>query len=285
MNLAPQPTHSDLNRQYGIILGLPGAGKSTFTSQIPGALVLNLDLRGTLPHVPSPAHLWPTINPDTGVVQGQYIEGPQITWKSMLAVREFLIQNAGARGMPTTVVIDTVSSMIAVVQSGLVEWFNEKYNYGFSNWSDLIQKQGAAAWGSLSSAIEGYCYGLSSAGYGVIMLGHVGFVGESLEVRLSPGQQSKFEARPAYVALLETGYVTPPLQKGQRLADLERIPQTVLSFRHAKLPGVLKCSIPLPLDKEDKLKLTGPFGTHWTQFRDVWNNASRTGDRNGHQGI
>lgn len=166
--------HVPPERLVAFLFGFPSTGKTAFLSTNPDAYILNLDLSSTT--CPDPkATFWPDMDPKTGKILTDDPDNPfdVLSWSHVIARIETLKEIA-RKGLPrpSTVVFDSLSSMIRLMRSWLPSQA-DKYAIAREPKSDWYEMFGQAAYDVLYDLIVRTIRDLRSHGYGVWVVGHV----------------------------------------------------------------------------------------------------------------
>lgn len=160
------------------IVGQMGSGKSRLWQFCPDALIINTD---TSPLSLDPgeklrARMWPVRRKSDGrpvEPNPQFPHDPEkgtpiekLTWERILGVKDKLIELAArnAPGRPKAVVLDTVDMAVDMVQQYLADKANK------DSFNDLYIDK----WNAMYSQFDDFATQLHRAGYGVILVMHLG---------------------------------------------------------------------------------------------------------------
>jgi len=190
-----------LERLFGHIFGRANSGKTSLFSGYPGALIINCDGSSTpVPSADAPppvAQFFPGFN-DAGQPVGVDGQSLILNWAAIEKLRDSLIEAAVAnRPRPTTIVLDSVMSAMALIKAHLVEIDKVKPNrQHVKEWTDL---HGEAAWESLYSRLAQFASSLLPH-YGVWFITHLsdkfrtdgGVERKVLELTTPPGFLPRF---------------------------------------------------------------------------------------------
>ena len=121
---------------FGLIVGMPGSGKSCFLQSHPGAFIINTDSTSTTNEEPQ-ACIWPGVSE-----VGQPIDvggNPLVlTWEEVIKKKEQLIALAKEnKPRPETIVVDSLGPALNLVKDHIVKKAGKKH------WKEL---HGPAAW-------------------------------------------------------------------------------------------------------------------------------------------
>lgn len=172
----------DPSCSFILAAGRTGSGKSSFFHSCPYAYVINIDCSST----PSRARamIWPGVrsdglpveidpssseptNPETG-------KPVTLSWNLIDEKRKLLIELAQADvpGRPRLVVIDTIDTLVPLLEQHMVDEWNETYPHNMKeDFGELGQGQ---QYGQLEDKLTEFIHSLRASGYGVAAVCHLG---------------------------------------------------------------------------------------------------------------
>lgn len=156
----------------GMIVGLPGEGKSCFLQSCSEAFVFNLDRSSTTtPEVK--ATIWPYVSLDGACKDSEDGESFVLSWDQVREKIELLKSMAkGDEDRPQLIVFDSLTEWIRM----LVHWIPrhaKDLKIHSENVDDWKQINGQAGWDYLYNLICNTIVDLHNHGYGVYLVGHV----------------------------------------------------------------------------------------------------------------
>ena len=153
-------------RLFGLIVGMPGVGKSCFLQSHDDAFIINSDLSSTTNSKPL-AIMWPAMGPE-GIPIEPTSSGHQnclLTWKKILEKKKALIEMSEKNmDRPETIVIDSLGSALALVRKYVTE------KAGKQEWKEL---DGRRAWDDVYEELVRFAVDIRAAGYGFYYVCHL----------------------------------------------------------------------------------------------------------------
>lgn len=258
---------------FGLLVGMPGAGKSHFMQSNDTAFIINSDGTSTTNDEPK-ACIWPGVDQQGMPID---VDGKQIalTWDAILQKKEQLIELAKSQQpRPETVVLDSLIPTIALVK----EYVTKKA--GRDNWKDL---DGRRAWDDVYEYLLRFAMDLRKFGYGFYFICHI------VNAKIPLGDD-KYIIRPELtitdsfykrlfplfelVVAFDSAYVTesrevtmkgPQGKTGPKKTVTEKVHKYLMKINDESLSGITKCRVRLPdtleIPQEDSWKW---FETQYT---------------------
>jgi hypothetical protein len=164
--------------QFGIVLGQPNQGKTTFLASNPAALIINADCT---PHpdpgVSLPAQVFPLVNA-AGVPIGPNGLPLYLKWSHISSMAESLIAAArDNKPRPRVVILDSIIGAIRLLQEEEVEFFNSNFakepKDRINFFYEFIGNWAMSAWGRVYDKFIPWILSLRAAGYGVVLVAHL----------------------------------------------------------------------------------------------------------------
>jgi hypothetical protein len=151
---------------FGLMVGMPGVGKSCFIQSNPNAFIINTDLSSTTNKEPK-ACIWPGMDPEGRPCKptaGGH-EPMVLTWNEVLSKKKELIAMAEQDlPRPETVVIDSLGPAIALVKDFVTK------KMGKEEWKEL---DGRRAWDDVYEHLVRFPAELRQMGYGFYYVCHL----------------------------------------------------------------------------------------------------------------
>lgn len=267
---------------FGMILGMPNSGKTTFFMSHPGALILNFDYSSVPYPEEPPAQFWPGIGPDGRPVDlnGSVIE---LKWSHVEALVTDLV-NAAAQNLPRpeTIVLDSLGAMIHVLQEDLVS------REGAESWRKLPM-HGMTAWDTVYTKLTQTAAILKAAGYGVFFISHVNdkfipiddnIFTQRIELSMTDTLWNRLHSRLEFVGWIEAEEVEESITDPNAPKEMElpggkkvKLPEKRITQKRfvrrmrtqdSRLSRILKRRVSLPPSVE--LPLTGGWETFEKQY-------------------
>ena len=153
---------------FGLLVGMPGAGKSCFVQSHHEAFILNTDLSSTTNKEPK-ACIWPGMDtegrpcsPGTG---GSGTIPMVLNWKGILEKKKQVIEMAeNNQPRPETIVMDSLGPALALVKQYVTEKMGKK------EWKEL---DGRRAWDDVYEELVRFPADLRQHGYGFFYVCHL----------------------------------------------------------------------------------------------------------------
>tara|TARA_Y100001938_G_scaffold149988_1_gene239074 strand:- start:9886 stop:10776 length:891 start_codon:yes stop_codon:yes gene_type:complete len=147
----------------GLLVGMPGSGKSCFIQSNPEAFIINTDASSTTNDEPQ-ACMWPGVD-----AQGRAIDvgnKPMVlNWQAVLNKKEQLIQMAKDDvPRPETVVVDSLNPAISMVKDHVTEKAGKK------TWKEM---DGRRAWDDVYEELVRFATDIRKYGYGFYYICHI----------------------------------------------------------------------------------------------------------------
>lgn len=265
-------------RLFGLIVGMPGAGKSCFLQSHPNAFIINSDLSSTTNPNPK-AIMWPAMGPE-GIPIEPLSSGFQncaLTWKGVLEKKAQLLRMSEQnQERPETIVVDSLGSAIGLVRKHVTE------KSGKQDWKEL---DGRRAWDDVYEELVRFAVDLRSAGYGFYYVCHlvnakIPLGDDRYTIRPELTITDSFYKRlfPLFelVAAFESEYGTETTMVARKNPDGSPGPKRPVKTKYKKhcmtvndesLLGITKCRVMLP----DKIEL--PQEGAWSIFEDIYKSA------------
>lgn len=160
------PMVSPPGKLFGLLVGMPGVGKSCFIQSHPDAFIINTDLSSTTNKDPQ-ACIWPGMDsegrPCSPVAGGS--TPVVLNWKSVLEKKKQLIEMAEAdQPRPQTIVVDSLGPALALVKQHVTEKMGKK------EWKEL---DGRRAWDDVYEELVRFPAELRQHGYGFFYVCHI----------------------------------------------------------------------------------------------------------------
>ena len=141
---------------FGLLVGMPGVGKSCFIQSNPNAFIINTDLSSTTTEEPK-ACIWPGMGSDGTPCEpsGSGTSPLVLTWDAILKKKDQLIELSKSNAdRPSTVVMDSLQPALALVK----------------DWKDL---DGRRAWDDVYEQLLRFALDLRQHGYGFYYVCHL----------------------------------------------------------------------------------------------------------------
>ena len=267
------------SRLFGLLVGMPGAGKSCFIQSNPDAFIINTDLSSTTTDEPQ-ACIWPGMGPDGTPVEpdGSGYKSIVLTWDKILEKKKSLIDlSESGKDRPATVMIDSLGPAIALVKN----WVTKKA--GKSDWKEL---DGRRAWDDVYEQLLRFALDLRQHGYGFYYICHLVnakiplgddryvirpelTITDSFYKRLFP----LFELVAAFESEMvsKTEMVTQMNKDGTpgpKRAKSVKTKKHFITVNDEQLAGITKCRVVLP----DRFEL--PKVGSWSVFEETYLNSA-----------
>ena len=260
---------------FGLLVGMPGSGKSHFIQSNEGAFIINCDGTSTTNDKPE-ACIWPGVN-EKGMPIDVGNKEIALDWDLILKKKEQLIELAkNQQPRPETVVMDSLIPAI-----GLVKNYVTKQS-GRQNWKEL---DGRRAWDDVYEFLLQYALELRKYGYGFYFICHLVnskiplgddkyvirpelTITDSFYKRLFPLFELVVAFESAYVN--ETKEITmkgPQGKQGPKKTVTEKVHKYQMKINDEALSGITKCRVRLP----DTLDI--PQENSWEWFETEYNKA------------
>ena len=265
---------------FGLIVGMPGVGKSCFLQSNPNAFIINTDLSSTTTSKPN-ATMWPAMGPE-GIPIEPFSSGFRnctLTWKKILEKKDQLIKlSESDTDRPETIVVDSLGSAIALVRKYVTE------KAGKTDWKEL---DGRRAWDDVYEELVRYAVDLRAAGYGFYYVCHL------VNAKIPLGED-RYTIRPELtitdsfykrlfplfelVAAFEVEYGQETKMVPRKNKDGSDGPKRPITTKYKKhfmtvndesLSGITKCRVTLP----DRVEL--PQEDAWSTFEGIYQSADK----------
>ena len=265
-------------RLFGLIVGMPGVGKSCFLQSHDDAFIINSDLSSTTNSKPL-AIMWPAMGPE-GIPIEPTSSGHQnclLTWKKILEKKKALIEMSEKNmDRPETIVIDSLGSALALVRKYVTE------KAGKQEWKEL---DGRRAWDDVYEELVRFAVDIRAAGYGFYYVCHlvnakIPLGDDRYTIRPELTITDSFYKRlfPLFelVAAFETEYgqetkMVPRKNKvgsdGPKRPVVTKYKKHFMTVNDESLSGITKCRVALP----DRIEL--PQEGAWNAFEDIYQTA------------
>jgi len=264
----------------GLIVGMPGAGKSFFLQSNPNAFIINTD--GTSTTNPNPqACMWPgvTKNGEPMDVGGSKMV---LTWEEILKKKEQLIKMSEAgQARPQTIVLDSLGPSIQLMKDYVTK------KAGRENWKDL---DGRRAWDDVYDGLLRFSLDLRRHGYGFFYVCHlvnakIPLGDDRYTIRPELTITDSFYKRlfPMFelVAAFESDWISESKQiqlpgiggkPGPKKTETIRTQKYYMTINDETLAGITKCRVDLP----DRIEL--PQEDAWSSFEGQYISAQNKKD-------
>lgn len=154
-------------RLFGLLVGMPGVGKSCFVQSHPDAFIINTDLSSTTNDTPS-ACIWPGMDPEGRPCSPGTSGGtiPMVlTWEGVLQKKKQLIEMAEKnQPRPETIIVDSLGPALALVKDYVTK------KMGKNEWKEL---DGRRAWDDVYEQLVRFPAELRQHGYGFFYVCHL----------------------------------------------------------------------------------------------------------------
>lgn len=154
-------------RLFGLLVGMPGAGKSCFIQSHPEAFIINCDLSSTVNENPS-ACIWPGMDKEGRPCSPGTSGGTTpmvLTWEGVLQKKKQLIEMAEKnQPRPQTIVVDSLGPALALVKDYVTK------KMGKNEWKEL---DGRRAWDDVYEQLVRFPAELRQHGYGFYYICHL----------------------------------------------------------------------------------------------------------------
>jgi hypothetical protein len=264
---------------FGLLVGMPGSGKSCFVQSNPNAFIINTDLSSTTTEEPK-ACIWPGMGPDGSPCEpsGKGMNPMVLTWEKILEKKKSLI-DMSQKGLdrPDTIIVDSLGPSIALVR----DWVTKKANK--TEWKEL---DGRRAWDDVYEQLLRFALDLRQHGYGFYYVCHLVnakiplgddryvirpelTITDNFYKRLFP----LFELVAAFESEITTKTEMIHLKNKDGSPGPKR-PKTVKKKAHyitvndEKLSGITKCRVVLP----DRFEL--PSIDAWSVFEEAYTSSA-----------
>ena len=148
---------------FGLLVGMPGAGKSHFMQSNPEAFIINTDGTSTTNDTPQ-ACMWPGVD-ENGYPIDVDRKQMVLSWDKILEKKDQLIElSKNNKPRPSTIVMDSLIPAIGLVK----EYVTKKA--GRENWKDL---DGRRAWDDVYESLLRFGMDLRKFGYGFYFICHI----------------------------------------------------------------------------------------------------------------
>lgn len=162
---------SPLHKQFGLIFGFAGAGKSYLLEDVPDSFTINTDISDTANPAPRTS-MWPGKDSVTGRALGD--SGPIVLTQELIQGKVDVLKKLAAENKPrpATIIFNSVTSWQQIINDFILR---NAVGIGLARTtvSELNQLNGPARYGYLYDLILRTVVDLKSAGYGVILVAHV----------------------------------------------------------------------------------------------------------------
>jgi len=261
----------------GLLVGMPGTGKSSFLQSNPDAFIINTD--GTSTTNPNPqACIWPgvTSNGEPMDVGGQKMV---LTWDEIIKKKEQLIKLAeGNQPRPQTIVLDSLGPSIQLMKDYVTK------KAGRENWKDL---DGRRAWDDVYDGLLRFSLDLRRHGYGFFYVCHlvnakIPLGDDRYTIRPELTITDNFYKRlfPMFelVAAFESDWISESKQiqmkgiggkPGPKKTETVKTQKYYMTINDESLAGITKCRVQLP----DRIEL--PQESAWTSFEGQYLTAQK----------
>jgi len=264
----------------GLLVGMPGTGKSSFMQSNPDAFIINTD--GTSTTNPTPqACIWPGV---TAFGEPMDVGGASmvLTWDEVLKKKEQLIKMAGSNTQrPQTIVLDSLGPSIQLMKDYVTK------KAGRENWKDL---DGRRAWDDVYDGLLRFSLDLRRHGYGFFYVCHlvnakIPLGDDRYTIRPELTITDSFYKRlfPMFelVAAFESDWVTESKQiqmqgvggkPGPKRTETIKTQKYYMTINDEALAGITKCRVDLP----DRIEL--PQEDSWSSFEGQYISAQQKKD-------
>ena len=153
---------------FGLLVGMPGVGKSCFIQSHSDAFIINTDLSSTTNSTPS-ACIWPGMDKEGRPCSPSTERGGTIpmvlTWEGVLQKKKQLIEMAEKnQPRPETIIVDSLGPALALVKDYVTK------KMGKNEWKEL---DGRRAWDDVYEQLVRFPAELRQHGYGVFYVCHL----------------------------------------------------------------------------------------------------------------
>ena len=264
----------------GLLVGMPGTGKSSFMQSNPDAFIINTD--GTSTTNPTPeACMWPGV---TSEGQPMDVNGQSmvLTWDEIIKKKEQLIKMSGSNTQrPQTVILDSLGPSIQLMKDHVTK------KAGRENWKDL---DGRRAWDDVYDGLLRFSLDLRRYGYGFYYVCHLVNakipIGDDRytfrpELTITDSFYKRLFPMFELVAAFESDWVTESKQiqmpgvggkPGPKRTETIKSQKYYMTINDEALAGITKCRVDLP----DRIEL--PQKSAWASFEEQYIAAQKKKD-------
>jgi len=260
----------------GLLVGMPGTGKSSFVQSNPDAFIINTD--GSSTTNPNPqACIWPGI---TANGEPMDIGGAKMVldWETILKKKDQLVHMAGNNSTPrpATVILDSLGPSIQLVKDYVTK------KAGKQNWKEL---DGRRAWDDVYEGLLRFALDLRQHGYGFYFICHlvnskIPLGDDRYTIRPELTITDNFYKRlfPLFelVAAFESKWVSESKvvqmpgvggKPGPKRTETVKSQKHYMTINDETLAGIIKCRVNLP----DQMEL--PQEAAWSSFETAYLSA------------
>ena len=265
------------NHLLGLLVGMPGTGKSSFIQSHPGAFIINVDSTSTTNPNPQ-ACIWPGVSPNG---QPMDVGGKEmiLDWDAILRKKDQLIKMAESnQERPDTVVLDSLGPSIQLMKDYVTK------KMGKQHWKEL---DGRRAWDDVYDGLLRFALELRRHGYGFFYICHlvnakIPLGDDRYTIRPELTITDNFYKRlfPMFelVAAFETQWVSESQvvqmkgvggKPGPKRTETTKTEKHFMTVNDEALAGITKCRVRLP----DRLEL--PEEDAWSTFEAAYISAQK----------
>jgi len=265
------------NHLLGLLVGMPGTGKSSFIQSHPGAFIINAD--GTSTTNPNPqACIWPGVTPSG---QPMDVGGNEmiLDWDAILKKKDQLVKMAEAnQERPDTIILDSLGPSIQLMKDHVTK------KMGKQHWREL---DGRRAWDDVYDGLLRFALELRQRGYGFFYICHlvnskIPLGDDRYTIRPELTITDNFYKRlfPMFelVAAFETQWISESQvvqmkgvggKPGPKRTETTKNEKHFMTVNDEALAGITKCRVKLP----DRLEL--PEVDAWSTFEAAYISAQK----------
>lgn len=262
----------------GLLVGMPGTGKSSFIQSNPNAFIINTD--GTSTTNPTPqACMWPGVTKEG---QPMDVGGSKmvLTWEEILNKKNQLINLAENNcERPQTVILDSLGPAIQIMKDYVTK------KMGKEEWKQL---DGRRAWDDVYDGLVRFSLDLRRNGYGFFYICHlvnakIPLGDDRYTIRPELTITDNFYKRlfPMFelVAAFESDWIMESKQvqmkgiggkPGPMKTETTKVQKYFMTVNDEALAGITKCRVKLP----DQIEL--PQESAWTSFEGQYISAQKS---------
>tara|TARA_R100000234_G_scaffold14294_1_gene7880 strand:- start:9597 stop:10487 length:891 start_codon:yes stop_codon:yes gene_type:complete len=261
----------------GLLVGMPGAGKSCFIQSNPDAFIINTDASSTTNDEPQ-ACMWPGVD-EEGRAIDVGSKPMVLNWQAVLDKKEQLIELAKKEAVrPATVIIDSLNPAIAMVKQHVTEKAGKK------SWKEM---DGRRAWDDVYEELVRFATDIRKYGYGFYYICHIVnakiplgddryvirpelTITDSFYKRLFPLFELVIAFESSWVTESKTVQMKGPGGKpGPQKTVSEKVNKHFIKVNDEALSGITKCRVALP----DQFEVP-KFGA-WESFVKKYSEATK----------
>ena len=262
----------------GLLVGMPGTGKSSFIQSNPNAFIINTD--GTSTTNPNPqACIWPGVTTE-GEPMDVGGKPMVLTWDKILKKKEQLINLAkDSMSRPRTIILDSLGPSIQLIKDHIIK------KNGKENWREL---DGRRAWDEAYDGLLRFSLELRRHGYGFYYVCHlvnakIPLGDDRYTIRPELTITDSFYKRlfPMFelVAAFETNWKTESKEvqmkgiggkPGPKKTETTKVQKYYMTINDEALAGITKCRVNLP----DKIELSQEDA--WSSFEGQYISAQES---------